>query len=135
MCGNVYSLSSQRPSGPMGLDTLLNNSDKSNYIVICEMHQISPKRTHFEFWSKAPHVCFTSATESPFSPRLILRPAILELYAILIQVHQMTPNLAGTIKGQRFPIYMLQKTRVKPSHRFGLRTSVFALQATLRQVN
>ena len=24
-------------------------NDKSNYIVICEMHQISPKRTHFEF--------------------------------------------------------------------------------------
>ncbi len=42
--------------------------------------------------SKVPHICFTSTHGSQISLRFALRPAVLEIQAILRQVHRMTPR-------------------------------------------
>ncbi len=53
-------------------------------------------------------LCVTSIHESQISSISLLRPAVVELHAILRQVHWMTPKSPWILQGQMYPIHALQ---------------------------
>ena len=56
---------------------------------------------------KSTYICITSVPDSQISLRLAVRPAIVEIHAILKQVHWMIPKWPWTLQGQRYPIFVL----------------------------
>ncbi len=71
---------------------------------------------------------------SQISILFALRPAIFELQAILRQAHRLTPKWLWMLKGQRYPIYMLQLLSLK-FHSLPLQPADFELQAILKQAH
>ena len=67
-----------------------------------------PKMTLKTKRSKVLHIHVTITPKSQISLRVALWPAVFTLQAIFKQVHQITPKWPLTLKGQRYPIYMLQ---------------------------
>ncbi len=61
------------------------------------------------------YICITSVPESPISLHFSVRPATVEIQAILRQLHWMTPKWPWSLQGQRYPIYVLL---VSTSHIF-----------------
>ncbi len=66
--------------------------------------------------SKVPHTHTKNTPESQISFRFPVQPVIFELQTILRRVHPITPKWPETLKGQRWPIYMLQLCKIFKFH-------------------
>ncbi len=96
----------------MGLDTLLDNTDRSCKHIIMYDEQNAPiyPQNHNKYYKvKVNPSMFYSCHRVPNLSQFAPRQAVFELTAILRQIHRMTPKWSWTpTKGQRYPIYMLQ---------------------------
>ncbi len=82
-------------------------STASRFWVTGHYETSAPNDPQMTLRSNAPRVCATSVSESQLSVCFALRPAFLELQAILRQVHWMTPKWPWTLQGQLYSIYVL----------------------------
>ncbi len=87
--------------------------------------------------SKVPHTHITTVHDSQISFTFALEPVVFQIQAILRQMHWMILKWCWTLKGQRYPIYMLQlwSTESQNFIYFFLQPAVFEIQSILRQVH
>ncbi len=83
-------------------------------------------------------ICATSTYDAQILIRFALLPAVLELHAILRQMHQTDPNMTSntkTLKATIYPMCMLQLSAGANCNQFALPTFVFELQAATSAPN
>ncbi len=86
-------------------------STVSHVWVITYFETSTPNDLHMTLNTKRSNVAYihvTTTPESQISPCFSVRTVAFELQAILRQVHWMTPKLPWTLKGQRYPVYMIK---------------------------
>ncbi len=98
----------QIPSSPKFHSILLYGQAFLGYMPFSDKYTQWPQMVLNTKSSKVPHIHVTSTHGSQISITFALRQAVFESQAILIQVHRMTPKWNWTLKGQRYPVYMLQ---------------------------
>ena len=89
-----------------------------------------PKMTLHTKRSKVPCIHVTTTPDSQISLCFTLRSIVFRLQAILRQLHWLTPKWPWRLKGQRYPIYILELTPSPKFHSISLYGQPFASYRT-----